>query len=179
MTQLLITTGPESSGKTTLATALSAALRAPLVTEAARDYLEARCAEQPDFQYEQSDILAIARLQHAREREALRDAPPLIVCDTDLLVLIVWSEVKYGQADPAIVRLFESALATTSRTYLLCHHGIPWQPDPLREHPHERDMLFARYLAALRQRGLDYRIVEGDEATRLALACPPAMTSAS
>jgi nicotinamide riboside kinase len=167
MTHLLITTGPESSGKTTLATQLSDSLRCPLVTEASRDYLNARYHAQPGYQYGQHDLLNIARLQLEHEQKALQQAPPFVVCDTDLLVIVVWSEVRYGHAEPALLDLFGQSLAAGPRTYLLCDHHIPWEPDPLREHPQGRDMLAARYRDRLHGLGVSYLTASGDPHQRL------------
>src|SRR5690606_11319753 len=107
MTQLLITTGPESSGKTTLAQQLGAAFQAPLVGEASRDYLSALYAKHPGYRYTQDDLLHIARLQLTRERAALREGSSTLVCDTDLLVIVIWSEVVFGNCAPALLKLFE------------------------------------------------------------------------
>lgn len=167
MTQLLVTTGPESSGKTTLAEQLSAALKAPLVSEASRDYLSALYRRQPGYQYQPEDLLHIARLQHEREQRALAQQPTHLVCDTDLLVILIWSEVKYGKVDAALLRLFEQTLAATPRTYLLCTPDMPWQPDPLRENPLDRDLLYGRYLNKLKETGSPYTLLAGDKQARL------------
>jgi nicotinamide riboside kinase len=170
VTHILITTGPESCGKTTLATQLGEALHAPIVGEVARDYLNDCYHRQPDYQYDQHDLLVIARLQHAREQQALSAKPGFLVCDTDLLVLVVWSEVVFGSCAPEIIELLEQALATTRRTYLLCDYHIPWQPDPHRVNPLDRDVLFARYLAKLESLGADFTTVCGAELERVSLA---------
>ena len=168
MTRLLVTTGAESSGKTTLARQLSAALKAPLVLEASRDYLTALYARHPGYRYDESDLLHIARLQRTREQQAQRGDEPLLVCDTDPLVIVIWSEVVFGRCAPALMKLLEDALAQMPRYYLLCDwNGIPWEADPLRENPHDRDALFARYRAKLDLLGLDNRIVSGNEEERL------------
>ena len=169
-TRLLITTGAESSGKTTLAQDLAAGLGAPLVPELSRLYLEARRAAAADFVYAAADLLAIARLQHARERDGVAEGPPLLICDTDLLVIEVWSEVKYGECHPWIRRTLREAAESGTRHYLLCDWRIPWQADPLRENPHDRDVLHERYLAKLRDYGFDYTLVQGDPEQRLATA---------
>ena len=166
-THILVTTGPESSGKTTLARDLSVHLRAPLVPEASRDYLNALYAAQSGVVYQQSDLLAIARLQLQREKEALAQAPACLVCDTDLLVIVVWSEVKYGSCEPALLDLFRESLQLAPRHYLLCDYRIPWEPDPLREHPHARDMLYLRYLDKLAQFTLNPTRVSGTPSERL------------
>lgn len=169
MTHVLITTGPESCGKTTLATQLSQALRAPLVHEIARDYLTDANRRHPDYQYGPQDLLAIARLQHAREQEALRHNPEYLVCDTDLLVIVVWSEVVFGSVGAEILELLETALAATRRTYLLCDYHIPWRHDPLRVNPFDRDMLYARYLARLGSMNANFIVACGNELERVTL----------
>lgn len=167
LTHILVTTGPESSGKTTLATQLSGLLQAPLVTEASREYLTDLYQRKPGTRYTQQDLLEIARMQHAREQQALQANPQWLVCDTDLLVILIWSEVRFGNCDPALLQLFEEALATNQRTYLLCDPGIPWQPDPLRENPQDRDWLFGLYKARLADFGLASLTLAGAEAERL------------
>jgi len=169
LTHILVTTGPESSGKTTLATQLSQALQAPLVTEASRDYLSDLYRRQPGIRYTQQDLLEIARMQHAREQQALQTKPQWLVCDTDLLVIVIWSEVRFGNCEPALLQLFQAALATNKRTYLLCDPGIPWQPDPLRENPLDREWLFGLYRDRLSDMGLASMTLVGDQVERLQL----------
>jgi nicotinamide riboside kinase len=169
VTHILITTGPESCGKTTLATQLSEALGAPLVSEVARDYLTEANLRHPGYQYGPRDLVEIARLQNLREQEALMCNPEYLVCDTDLLVIVIWSEVVFGSCDEEIIKLLEEALATTQRTYLLCDHHIPWQHDPLRVNPFDRDMLYARYLARLGSMTANFVTACGNERERVAL----------
>lgn len=178
MTRLLVTTGPESSGKTTLASQISSTLYCPLVMEASRDYLNECYRTQPGYEYGQHDLLQIARLQWQREQAALQQATPFVVCDTDLLVIVVWSEVRYGHAEPALLELFKQSLAVAPRTYLLCDHHIPWEPDPLREHPHGRDMLAARYRDKLNELGVHHLLASGTPGQRLqqVLAATTAIT---
>jgi nicotinamide riboside kinase len=139
------------------------------VSEVARDYLVEANHKHPGYRYGPDDLLAIARLQHLREQEALSQKPEYLVCDTDLLVIVIWSEVVFGSCDGQIIRLFEKALITTQRTYLLCDHHIPWQHDSLRENPFDRDMLYARYLARLGNMKADFITACGNEQARVAL----------
>ena len=60
-TEILVVTGPESSGKTTLATQLADYWKTPLVAEASRDYLKGRDS------YQQHDLLEIAKQQHKQD----------------------------------------------------------------------------------------------------------------
>ena len=162
-TKIIVITGPESSGKTTLANQLSDYWRMPLVSEFARDYLQEKES------YQQHDLLEIAKQQHNQEQTLLCDSPEKIICDTDLLVIMIWSEVKYGNCDPWIYNTFEQSIKqkASTRLYYLCDPQIPWQADRLRENPDNRDELFNLYLQKLKEYDLDYGIVEGQPKTRL------------
>ena len=162
-TEILVTTGPESSGKTTLASQLSDYWKTPLVPEVSRDYLKGRNS------YQQQDLLKIAKAQHEQEQAILSHSADRIVCDTDLLVIVIWSEVKYGCCDPWIVDTFENSIKqkTTSRYYYLCDFNIPWEADPLRENPDNRDTLFDLYLQKLKEYELDHCVMKGDPVERL------------
>lgn len=159
MTTKIVLTGPESSGKTTLATALSAQLEAILVTEYARNYLLAT-----DGFYEEKDLRTMAQGQLAAEQLALAGNPRFCICDTDLLVVEVWSEWKYGRCDPWIK---EALMSKPGDLYILCDPGIPWEYDPLREHPEQRHELYAFYKQKLGQYGFYYIEAFGNEAERL------------
>ena len=82
-TEIIVMTGPESSGKTTLATQLSDCWNVPLVPEIARDYLREKDS------YQQHDLLEVAKQQHQQEQALLSHSPEKIVCDTDLLVIMI------------------------------------------------------------------------------------------
>ena len=162
-TEIIVVTGPESSGKTTLASQLSYYWEVPLVPEVAREYLKDKDS------YEKHDLLNIARQQHEAEAAVLSHLPEKIVCDTDLLVIMIWSEVKYGRCDSWIYESFENCIKeqTTTRYYYLCDCNIPWQADPLRENPHNRDEIFDLYLQKLKEYELDHSIVKGEPQQRL------------
>lgn len=165
MTQIHILTGPESTGKTTLASTLANYWSAPLISEQARIYLEDKSADSA-YHYQQTDLLAIAKQHVAKEQEAVQQQPEHLICDTDLLVLIIWSEVKFGSCDKWILEQFKQALGSSSRHYILCDWQIPWEPDPLRESSTEREELFRLYQAKLKDCGIDYTAVSGSNMQR-------------
>jgi len=162
-----ILTGPESCGKTTLATGLSNALGLPLVNEASRDYLDQKLSADGNFRYDESHLLEIASQQDSTEQLTLACSPDRVICDTDLLVVIVWSEVRFGQCHPWILETFARRIDQRDRHYLLCGCDIPWQPDPLRENADSRPELFELYRQKLDYFELPYTIMRGDESTRL------------
>ncbi|MCZ6710948.1 MAG: ATP-binding protein [Gammaproteobacteria bacterium] len=145
-------TGPESSGKTTLASELARALAVPLVTEVAREYLAGKSS------YDADDLLAIARAQLSAEQNALAEGTGVVVCDTDLQVIQIWWQEKFGELDPWL----EEALSErTQRCYLLAAPDLPWQPDPLRESAEDRERLFDRYARLLRDESFSFAEVRG------------------
>ncbi len=159
--RILCLTGPESTGKTTLAAALAATLDAVLVPEVARAYLTGREAYTP------ADVLAIAAAQEAAEARALESGSGLIVCDTDLTVIQVWWEEKYGAAPPPLAEALDRR---PPRAYLLLEPDLAWAPDPLRENPNDRERLFARYRELLEAGPFPFRRVTGEGEARLANA---------
>lgn len=148
---VICVTGAECTGKTTLSRYLAETLAVPMVPEVARTYLAGRSG------YQREDVLAIARAQQAAEQAALAGSA-VVVADTDLTVIQVWWEEKYGEPHPWIVQ----ALARRSdRRYLLPRPDLPWQPDPLRESPHDRPRFHERYLQILEQGPFPFAEVDG------------------
>lgn len=123
----VVVIGPESTGKSTLSEQLATHYKTMWVPEYARQYLE----ELPR-PYEQHDLTLMAEGQLALEDQLAAQANRLLVCDTDLHVIKVWSEHKYGNCDPAILQ----QIATRHYDlYLLTYIDLPWVEDPQREHP--------------------------------------------
>lgn len=149
-------TGPESSGKTTLAKDLSRILGAKLVEEYSREYLEKNGSR-----YHKLDLLKIAR-ENLRRIEAVDRRS--MVCDTEFLVMKIWYVEKYGVPDPEIEKYW---LETPFDLFVLCHPEIPWVPDPLRENPFDRDRLFDIYLKELELSGKPFIIVRGSPEERI------------
>lgn len=151
--------GPESCGKSTLAQQLAAHLRARYVPEMARSYF----AQHPHANYSVDDVIAIAKLQHDTEN-LISAQHALLICDTSPLVYRIWAEVRFGYCPAEITTLEkQSQYAHT----LLCAPDIPWQPDPLRESPHNREKLFALYAHYLRLNAEPYHVIEGCGQARL------------
>ncbi len=157
--------GPESCGKSTLAQDLADALNATWVAEYVREYF----AKKGTSDYQLSDIIAIAQGQ--LKAEAAHKAP-LLICDTTALVCKIWAEVRYGHCPTELAALYRPQ---DYALHLLTRPDIPWEPDPLRENPNDRDYLFSLYEADLKASGANYRVVEGSRKKRLAMAIEAAL----
>ena len=152
----VVTTGPESSGKTTLAKALAGHYQVAWVSEYSRDYLN-----NLNRPYREKDLLEIAIGQIKREDEAAKDKPNLLICDTSLVVIKIWSEYRYGHCHPWILEQIEHRPVNL---YLLCTPDVPWEPDPQRENPNDRGELFQLYQNALNDKPTV--IIRGDWSER-------------
>jgi nicotinamide riboside kinase len=144
-------TGPESSGKTTLALWLSSFSGLPYIDEYARTYL----AEKSNYEQEDLDQMAI------KQTELWPNAG--FIADTEMHVFQIWSQVKYMEVSPVITSLLN---AQRFDHYFLCAPDIPWEADPLRENPHNRQELFELYQKELQQYGRPFTILTGDQKMR-------------
>ena len=148
-------TGPESTGKSTLAAQIAERTGLPLIPEYARTYIG-----QLGRPYTYEDVEAVARKQ-------CEETAGEGVFDTELLLTKVWFEDKYGHC-PAWLE--ETARRNRMDLYLLTAPDLPFVPDPVRENPHRREELFARYLHEVEASGVPYAIVRGIGGARLACA---------
>lgn len=139
---VVLVTGPESSGKSTLARDLAWTLDGRYVPEYARAYLN-----RTGGAYGPDDLPRIHAGQAEAEAAARASSASFVVCDTGPFVLYVWAEIVFGGIPP----LPPAALRRPYDLVLLCAPDLPWMPDPLREAPEAaaRAALFARYRALL------------------------------
>ena len=129
--------GPECTGKTELSKSLADHFKTEWVPEYARSFLN-----KLNRPYEKSDLVKIAHGQLRLEDEWIHEARNVLICDTNLLVIKVWSDHKFGETDPEILSLH------ASRHYdllLLTNIDIPWEADPQREHPDKREHFWNIY----------------------------------
>lgn len=152
-------TGPESTGKSSLAEALATHYNEPWVKEYSREYLG-----KLDRPYDRKDIKKILEGQLEAEKRVAGLAGIYLFCDTDPLVTKIWSEFKYGSCDPWII---EQARNHRYDLYLLCDIDLPWEDDPLREHPGKRKELFRLYQEELKNLQAPYRVIRGAGQVRL------------
>jgi nicotinamide riboside kinase len=160
--------GPESTGKTELARKLAAHFRAPLVEEYARERWDARGALGLE------DMLPIAKEQWRREDDAVSKChiiddtrAGLVICDTDALTTMLWSDLLYGTT-PDEVRRGAEKRCRNYALHLLCDTDVPFSPDPQRCFPDPADREKCRRIwhGALERRKLPYAWIRGDWASR-------------
>lgn len=151
--------GPECTGKTSLATQLASICKTTWVPEFARTFLET--LGRP---YISTDLLDIAKGQAELEDRMAAEADKLLICDTNLLVIKIWSEFKYNTCHPWIL---ENVISRKYDLYFLTDIDMPWEEDPQRENPEQREELFGLYKKALDDMKVKYILLSGNEENRL------------
>jgi len=146
-------TGPESTGKSLLSQQLADRYNTAWVPEFARVYL--LNIERP---YNYDDILEIAKGQQKSEEAFEPIAGKILFSDTELLVTKIWCDVKYGKCHPWIE---EQVKMQDYDLYLLMDVDLPWEYDPMREHPESRDFLLNLYRKHLDELGFRYHLISG------------------
>ena len=155
-------TGPESTGKSTLAGQLAEYYQTIWVPEFARDYIA-----ELNHQYTLQDLENISRGQLELIAQAEAKNPEYLIADTELLVLKIWSENAFGSCPAWIL---DELKKQRFDLYLLMNIDLPWEPDPQREHPHLRQYFFDLYKKELEQLNFPYHIISGSDQERLQAA---------
>lgn len=167
--------GPESCGKSYMSEFLARHFQTVFVEEYGRTYCEKFGMDLTEL-----DFSHIAGGQLYREDEMAKLANRVLICDTELIVTQVWSEIYFnGVCQPWII------WASQNRHYdhfLLLKPDIPWVNDGLREYEKQRDRMFERLLEILTERKLPFTIISGSfeerdnraiGAVEMVLAVPP------
>jgi len=157
--------GPESTGKSTLAKALADYFDAVYVEEYARVYAENKA--QNNLQLTKADVLPIAIGQMTAENKQSKGTNKLLICDTDLLETMVYSEYYYDGFCPDDVKLY--AYENSYDLYFLTYIDVAWEADSIRDQPHHRTQLFNRFEKALIDSKKPYVLVKGEFEDRLDL----------
>lgn len=156
--------GTESTGKTRLAEALARHFGVRWVPEYAREFWD-----ESGGVITLEDMMPIAREQWRREDAAVlaqaqeaSAAPKLVICDTEALTTMLWSDLLYGTCPEELRRVAEKRCRSYA-LYLLLDADVPFAPDPQRCFPDPADR--ARYAriwrGALERRGLPFVEVRG------------------
>jgi NadR type nicotinamide-nucleotide adenylyltransferase len=154
----VVVLGPECTGKSELSEFLAREFQTVWVPEFARQYIN-----DLGRPYEPSDLLNIARGQISSEDNLAAQANELLICDTNLYVIKIWSMFKYGFCHREIL---DAINERKYDLYLLTYIDIPWEADPLREHPHERERLYELYLNEMRLQPVPFIEIKGHRQDR-------------
>jgi NadR type nicotinamide-nucleotide adenylyltransferase len=154
--------GPECTGKSELSKFLAQHYKTEWVPEYARAYIDN--LRRP---YNQNDLITIAHGQLRLEDEYARDANTFLFCDTNLYVIKVWSMFKYGNCEKEIL---DQIANRRYDLYLLTYVDLPWEEDPLREHPTKREELYNIYLNEMKNQSVPFVEIKGEREQRQATA---------
>ena len=151
--------GGESSGKTTICSALAQQYGTPWVPEYGRTlWIEKRGALTFD------DYLHIARTQLEQEAVACRVANRFVFCDTTPLTTLLYCLDQFGRADPEL----EALAHTPYDKVYLCEPDFPMVQDGSRRDEAFRHAQYDWYLERLRAMEIDFELLAGKQMERLA-----------
>jgi NadR type nicotinamide-nucleotide adenylyltransferase len=155
--------GPESTGKSTMATRLAAHFGCEVVPEYGRAYCEGHGTD-----IGMGELVHIAETQDAMNRAAAARDGKIVLFDTDPLITAVWAEMMFERRDP-----WFAEFTGTADLYLLLDIDLPFVDDGLRVYAGnaDRQHFFDLCKAELDARGVRYAVIsgEGDARFRAAL----------
>ena len=155
--------GPESTGKTTLSKQLAEHYNTLWVPEFMREYLQKKWDSKKKL-VSKVDLIPIAIGQLKLENEASQQVENLLICDTNLLELKVYSEYYYDGYCPSEIK--NEATKSNYSIYLLTYIDTPWEPDILRDRPNNREEMFRIFETELKKHKFPYQILKGNEKER-------------
>ncbi len=159
--------GPESSGKTTLATQLATHFNTKWVPEYMRTYLELKW-QNSKTPIEKKDLLPIALGHITDENKLASQADKLLLLDTNMLQIKTYCEYYYNGWCPA--QIIKASQTHQYDYYFLTNVDVPWEKDNLRDSPNDRDKMFRIFEQQLIKNNTPYTILEGSKPERLAIA---------
>lgn len=156
----VVLTGPECTGKSTLAMQLAQHYNTVCIPEYARQYIGSLTRP-----YAYDDVLHIAQTQVRQLDEYSGRANRILFLDTYLVITKVWFDLVFNRRPEWI----DKELSTHSIDfYLLCDTDIPWEADMVRENGGtRRELLLGLYKKELTDFKCEFGIVRGLEEERL------------
>ncbi len=158
--KIVVITGAESTGKSTLTKALAEHFNVPFIPEIARQYVENH-----NYKYNYNDVETIAKQQVEQLNRLKHSDSPYIFIDTWLIITKIWFEVVFNKTP----NWFEAEILKHKiDLFLVCDTDLPWIPDPARENGGEqRIQLQMRYITTIKKYNTPYKIVSGHNDARI------------
>lgn len=146
--------GPESTGKSTISKQLARYYAVPWVPEYARYYCQA-LTEPCTLQ----DEVNMFHGQLALEQSVLAIAETdFIICDTTFLTVKIWSDAFFGHTPQIVI---DALKKQPYDCYILLDIDLPWQDDPLRDFPNQREHFMQVWHKELTLLNANYKVVAG------------------
>lgn len=154
--------GPESTGKSTLATYIASQLQTVCVPEYARYY-----CKNLQRSYTLQDEVNMFYGQLALE-EALSPLAQhkLLICDTTIMTVKIWCDHLFSSTPTEVVQEIKQH---PYDLYLLMDIDLPWEDDPLRDFPTERAHFLEVWIKELTAIGANFQLIAGHQQARLDL----------
>jgi NadR type nicotinamide-nucleotide adenylyltransferase len=152
--KIIVITGAESTGKSTLTERLANHFSVPYLPEIAREYIESL-----DRKYNYTDVENIAKTQITQFNKIANTDAPYIFLDTWLIVTKIWFEFVYNKTPDWLIKEIEK---TKIDLFLVCDIDLPWIYDPVRENGGEnRKILQNKYIENIIKFNYNYNIISG------------------
>lgn len=162
--------GAESTGTTTLTSALAEHYKTTWAPEYGRIYTERLHRAGVNtfvYHWRSDEFVHIARQQQKDEDRMAREANRILFCDTDALATAIWHQRYVGTWSEEVEKIANSRRYDL---YLLTNCEIPFEQDGVRDGQHIRQWMTRRFTEELTKRGLPWALVKGSREERLAKA---------
>lgn len=157
--KIIVVTGAESTGKSTLTEFLAKHFDAHFIPEIAREYVENLRRK-----YTFDDVETIAKKQVQQLEFAINSTAPYIFVDTWLIVTKIWFDLVFGKEPDWLEKEIR---ATKIDLFLVCDIDLPWVADPVRENGGKmRKILHEKYIETIEYYQFNHKIVTGKGAER-------------
>ncbi len=161
--KIIVITGAESTGKTTLTNALAKHFNVPFIPEVAREIVE-----KLGRKYRYEDVESIARIQIEKFKELATSDHPYVFIDTWLLNTMVWFEEVF---DKTPEWLEQNIKEIKIDLFLVCDIDLPWVYDPVRENGgKKRILLHNKYIQKIISNNFKYKVISGINENRFNMA---------
>ncbi len=163
----VIIVGAESTGTTTLATALGEHYKTVWVPEYGRQWWEGRKFLTTD-QWAAQEFSSIVDGQAYMEDRLARISNQLVIGDTDALVTMVFEERYKGSVSSYTQSVSE---ARVPDLYIVTGDDIPWDQDGTRESYRQRNQMQEKIISLAKSRKTTWIEVSGTHDERMTVAC--------